>query len=159
MIADSIQNKGLYSHISPELASALNYVTSVKAEGFTEQTVELNGRKLFAMHQSYVTETSEGRQFEAHRRYIDVQYIVEGEEVILAAELSCLESRSVYDEDKDVQWFMPGNSQADASTGNASVIRLKAGQFAVFYPRDAHMPKISNTCAGAVKKVVVKIAV
>ncbi len=160
MIADSIKNKNLYDGILPGLAMALKYVEAMKAAGFSEQTVELDGRQVYAMHQAYVTESAEGRQYEAHRRYIDVQYIVEGEEVIQAAELSCLESRSSYDAEKDVQWFMPGSGKGSGKdSGAINMIHLKAGQFAVFFPQDAHMPKLATRSPGPVKKIVVKVAV
>ena len=167
MIADAIQNKKLYAGISPGLALALDYVETVKADDFTVQTIEVDGRQVYAMNQSYITEPAEGRQYEAHRRYIDVQYIVEGEEVIRAAELSGMESRSAYDAEKDIQWFMPASVEPAAGagavqgtdSGAVSVIHLKAGQFGIFFPRDAHMPKLAAGSPGAVKKVVVKVAV
>jgi len=167
MIADSIQNKKLYASISPGLALALDYVEKVKVADFAVQTIEVDGRQVYAMYQSYLTESAEGRQYEAHRRYIDVQYIVEGEEVIRAAELSDMESRSAYDTEKDIQWFMPGIAKGaagsgagqDTDSGAVNVIHLKAGQFAVFFPRDAHMPKLAAGSPGPVKKVVVKVAV
>ncbi|MFH2113111.1 MAG: YhcH/YjgK/YiaL family protein [Spirochaetota bacterium] len=152
MIADSIRNKTLYAGISPRLALALDYVETQKSAGFTEQTVEMDGRQVYVMYQSYVTESAEGRQYEAHRRYIDVQYIVEGEEVIRAADLADMTEMSGYDAEKDVQWFMP-------EAGKENVMHLKAGQFAVFFPQDAHMPKLTAGSPGAVKKIVVKVAV
>jgi YhcH/YjgK/YiaL family protein len=160
MIADSIRNKALYAGISQGLALALDFVEKQKVAGFTEHTVELDGRQVYAMYQSYVTEFTEGRQYEAHRRYIDVQYIVEGEEVIRTADLAGLTGMSGYDEDKDVQWFMP--EAADTSSGNTeavNIIHLKAGQFGVFFPQDAHMPKLAAGSPCAVKKIVVKVAV
>jgi biofilm protein TabA len=156
MIADSIRNKNLYDCISPGLAQALDYVESIKAEGFSTQTVELDGRQVYAMYQTYVTESAEGRQYEAHRRYIDVQYIVEGEEIIRAADLTGMAQMSDYDGEKDVQWFMPVTGK---SSGAVSVIHLKAGQFGIFFPQDAHMPKLAGDTPGAVKKIVVKVAV
>jgi YhcH/YjgK/YiaL family protein len=160
MIADSICNKDQYSGISPHLAQALDYVEGLKAGDFSEKTVELAGRQVYALHQAYITESAEGRQYEAHRRYIDVQYILEGEEVILAADLTNMASRSEYDEGKDIQWYMPKlGADAGADAGMASTIHLKAGQFAVFFPQDAHMPKLAAGSPGPVKKIVVKVAV
>ncbi len=156
MIADSIRNKDQYACLSPRLARALEYVEAQKAAGFAEKTVELDGRQVYAMYQTYVTESAEGRQYEAHRRYIDVQYILEGEEVIQAADLAGMARMSDYDGEKDVQWFMP---EAGRESSPVSVIHLKAGQFAVFFPQDAHMPKLASVAPGPVKKIVVKVAV
>jgi YhcH/YjgK/YiaL family protein len=156
MIADSIRNKDLYAGISEGLSRAMDYVGTLKAGEFTEKTVELDGRLVYAMHQSYVTDSGEARQYEAHRRYIDVQFILEGEEIILAADLTDMASKSAYDEGKDIQWFMP---EAGTGYGDACSIHLKAGQFAVFFPQDAHMPKLAGSSPGPVKKIVVKVAV
>jgi len=160
MIADSIRNKEQYTGISSRLAHALDYVETLKTADFAVQTIDLEGKQVYAMYQSYTTESAEGRQYEAHRRYIDVQYVLEGEEVIMAADLDDMASRSEYDEEKDIQWFMP-KAVGDAGTGagTASTIHLKAGQFAVFFPQDAHMPKLSGGTPGPVKKIVVKVAV
>ncbi|MDX9957715.1 MAG: YhcH/YjgK/YiaL family protein [Clostridia bacterium] len=160
MIADSIRNKNLYAGISARLAQALDYVEVQKKTGFTGQTVELDGRQVYAMYQSYVTESTEGRQYEAHRRYIDVQYIVEGEEVIRAADFAGMTEMSGYDAENDIQWFMPEAAATIGSqAGAVNTIHLKAGQFAVFFPQDAHMPKLASDSPGAVKKIVVKIAI
>lgn len=160
MIADSIRNKDLYAGISPRLALALDYVEKQTSAGFTEQTVDLDGRQVYAMYQSYVTVSTEGRQYEAHRRYIDVQYIVEGEEVIHAADLAGMTEMSGYDAEKDVQWFIPEAAGTNGGkAGTTNLIHLKAGQFGVFFPQDAHMPKLAAGTPGAVKKIVVKVAV
>lgn len=160
MIADSIRNKNLYTGISPRLALALDYVEKQTSAGFTEHTVELDGRQVYAMYQSYVTESTEGRQYEAHRRYIDVQYIVEGEEVIHAADLADMTEMSGYDGEKDVQWFMPEAAKVNSGKTEAvNSIHLKAGQFGIFFPQDAHMPKLAAGTPGAVKKIVVKVAI
>lgn len=156
MIADSIRNKNQYAGISPRLARALDYVAGLKAEGFAEQTVELDGRQVYAMYQTYVTESGKDRQYEAHRRYIDVQYILEGEEVIRAADLATMARMSDYDGEKDIQWFLP---EAGADSSAVSTIHLKAGQFAIFFPQDAHMPKLAGSTPGPVKKIVVKVNV
>jgi YhcH/YjgK/YiaL family protein len=168
MIADSIRNKEQYSGISSRLAHALDYVETLKTADFAVQTIDLEGKQVYAMYQSYTTESAEGRQYEAHRRYIDVQYVLEGEEVILAADLDDMASRSEYDEGKDIQWFMPKagteagkepGTGVGTGAGTPSTIHLKAGQFAVFFPQDAHMPKLSGRTPGPVKKIVVKVAV
>lgn len=154
MIADSLRNKNLYKGISSELALALDYLQNLHTSDFIVQTIEIDGRRIYAMYQSYTTESAEGRQYEAHRRYIDIQYILEGEEVILAADLAGMTAQSDYNDEKDIQWFMPGTD-----AGSACAIHLRAGQFGVFFPQDAHMPKLAAGSPGQVKKVVVKVAV
>lgn len=156
MIADSIRNKDWYTCLAPRIARALDYVEQLTVEDFAEQTINIEGTQIYAMYQTYVTESGKDRQYEAHRRYIDVQYILEGEEVILAADLAEMTSRSDYDEGKDIQWFLP---KAGSEDGTVNSIHLKAGQFAVFFPQDAHMPKLASGSPEPVKKVVVKIAV
>ena len=90
---------------------------------------------------------SEGRRFEAHRRLIDIQFVLDGTEQIAYADLSALTEVTQYSPEKDVAFY--------AGTASA-VLTLGEGDFAVFTPDDAHMPCIGT---GTVKKIVIKVPV
>ena len=89
---------------------------------------------------------AEGRTFEAHRRYIDIQCVLSGDERIDCADLSHLSPTTAYNEEKDLAMY----------AGVGSSLMLRKGDFAVFFPDDAHLPCIGE---GKVKKVVIKIPV
>ena len=82
MIKDSVANVDLYSSVSRRLSGALSYLKTVSADMFEEETVEIEGQDVYAMHQLYETKSEEGRLYESHVTYIDVQYVLRGSEVI-----------------------------------------------------------------------------
>ena len=150
MIVDTLRHRQLYATMSPGLARALDYLTTVGTAGFAPRTVELDGRSVYAMYQSYDTEPDTGRSYEAHRRYIDVQYILEGTEVIRVTDREGLQVSDAYNQEKDYELL--------ADSPGTDVV-LQAGMFAILFPHDAHMPKLAAGPVAPVKKVVVKVAV
>lgn len=108
------------------------------------------GGGAYALVSTYQTTSPDEKKFEAHRKYIDVQYVVTGEEIVHVADVSTLTIAEEYDETRDVAFF---NDPASHET-----IVLRAGSFAVFYPEDAHRPGMTaGGLPSAVRKVVVKI--
>jgi YhcH/YjgK/YiaL family protein len=100
------------------------------------------------MSQEYNSKLPEQGKWEAHRRYIDLQYITVGTERIGYAHLSRL-AQGDYNLEKD---FL-------ALTGTGDFVTLSAGDFMLLFPEDAHMPGMAVDAPIPVKKVVVKIAV
>lgn len=90
--------------------------------------------------------------FEAHRKYLDIQLLLIGEEIIEYTPVFGLETRDKYDDTRDIEFFNNGNSVI-------TPIKLEHGLFAVFYPQDAHKPQLKFKDCQKVKKVVVKIKV
>lgn len=104
----------------------------------------------FALVSAYQTASPDGKKFEAHRKYIDLQYLMAGEEIVHVADVSRLVVAEEYDDARDVAFF---NDPASYES-----IVLRAGLFAVFYPDDAHRPgMMADGSPSTVKKVVVKI--
>ncbi|MFM8703753.1 MAG: YhcH/YjgK/YiaL family protein [Planctomycetia bacterium] len=125
-------------------------------EGVTPDTAvgrhEIDGDFAYALVQRYETRPAAAMQLEAHRRYIDIQYVVRGREVIHWAPLAALAEVTLpYDDGKDVALFAAG--------GPMVPVRLPAGQFMILFPDDAHAPCCVWDEPGEVVKVVVKVAV
>ncbi len=95
--------------------------------------------------------TKEFGQPEVHRKYIDLQYILEGEEIIYLANIDDCANSSGYDESRDIEFF--------ETSKNSKELVMKKGDWAVFYPDDAHTPQILLNSSSKVKKIVVKIPV
>jgi YhcH/YjgK/YiaL family protein len=104
------------------------------------------------MAQRYETAAKAEPRFEAHRKYIDVQFMVSGTEVIGWAPLSALAVTEAYDAEKDVCFGL-------VKQGLWTSVRLGAGQLAVLYPEDAHAPRLAAGAPSQAVKVVVKVAV
>lgn len=148
MIKDSVENIGLYSGFSERLSQALGYLASVSADGFKEETVEIDGKDVYAMHQVYATEPEEGRLYENHNVYIDVQFVLEGTETIRVTDVSDLKPTTDYMPDTDATLY---------ELGDGTDVKLGSGDFVVLYPQDAHVPKLMTGSPAEVKKIVVKV--
>ena len=113
--------------------------------------IELAGG-MFAIEQVYETKPRAEGFFESHRKYIDLQVLVEGEELMEVIDAGRMTVRQGYDAERDLIIY--------ADSAEASRLRIAAGEAAVFFPVDAHMPTL-RTGAGAarVRKTVVKIPV
>jgi len=112
--------------------------------------VELNDG-VYAMEQAYESKARYDA-FESHRKFIDIQVIVAGEELIEVADIAKLPLTQPFDADRDV--IIYGNYSA------TSVLRLATGDAAVFRPQDGHMPNLRvGHEPTLVRKVVVKVPV
>jgi biofilm protein TabA len=120
------------------------------AEG-TSEKIELSGGS-FAINQSYQAKLRPEGFFEAHRKYIDVQVIVDGFESMEVEDLSRLEVSQEYNAERDFLKL--------ADTSAASVLAMRAGDVAIFFPEDAHMPSLRlDNRPSLVRKTVVKVPV
>ncbi len=119
------------------------------APGVTER-VELAGGA-FALEQVYQPKQRPEGFFESHRKYIDVQVIVAGEELMELEDISRLGVSDAYQPERDLIKY--------TDTAAASVLRMKAGDVAIFFPTDGHMPSLHWRGPGLVRKTVVKVPV
>ncbi|MEK7850901.1 MAG: YhcH/YjgK/YiaL family protein [Deltaproteobacteria bacterium] len=113
---------------------------------------DIDGDRVFALVQRYETIETDAPKFEYHRKYIDIQYIVSGEEVIGWAPADRMKVTEAYDGDKDICFGI-------IPEGEMTPVYLKGGQLAVLYPEDGHAPKLAAGRPSHVFKIVVKVAV
>jgi len=114
--------------------------------------VEIDGNAVFALIQRYETQETDAPKFEYHRKYIDVQYLVSGEEIIGWAPADRMSITVPYDPEKDAAF-------GTVAAGKWTPVYLQQGQAAVFWPEDGHAPKLAAGTPSVVMKIVVKIAV
>jgi biofilm protein TabA len=105
----------------------------------------------FALEQAYMPKPRPEGFFESHRKYIDVQVIVQGEELMEVEDLSRLMVTHAYNPDRDLIKY--------ADTRDASVLKMRAGDVAIFFPEDGHMPSLHWRGPDLVRKTVVKVPV
>ena len=110
---------------------------------------EIAGRNLFAIVQTIEPQPRAECIFEAHRDYIDLQYCISGGELIEWAPLQTLTPKGEFSTDKDYGHYLVPEV--------ATSILMTPGTFGIFFPADAHMPKIKDGINTTTKKVVVKI--
>ena len=148
MIVDALNNSPLYRGLSPRIALAFDYLRDTDLLSTATGTFEIDGRLVYAMVQEYTTLNLAQGAWEAHRQFIDLQYVVSGVERIGYAHVGRLTAGD-YDQARD---FLPLSGEGDFLT-------LGAGDFMLLFPEDAHMPRIAAMDPAHVRKVVIKIAV
>jgi len=149
MIVDKIENIGLYVSVLEGLDKAGEFVNSFYKNPGEPGRYEQDGDKVFANVSSYKTKPREGAQFEAHRKYADLQAVISGTELIGWSPLGSLKEES--------ESFSSGGDIAFYSGGSMLDVVLPAGYFVLLLPEDAHMPCIQADGEGDVTKIVVKI--
>jgi len=148
LVVDSIRNASLYSGLSKGIAAGLKWLSETDLAGLELGRYELCCG-LYAMVQDYETRSQDVSMFEAHRKYIDIQYVVSGRERMGYALLETLHTTKEYSADDD----------AILLSGDGSFLTLGESGFMIFMPQDAHMPGIRDPEASRVRKVVVKVPV
>ena len=150
MIVTDLEHLGKQSPAASLLGKALYFLRRADLCGLSDGEVEIEGRRAYAIVQRYRTALTPSPRFEFHKKYIDIQYIVSGAEVIGWAPAGRMAVTDAYDADKDICF-------GTVRVGEWTPVYLPAGQLAVFYPEDAHAPKMAAGAPGPVIKVVVKL--
>jgi len=153
MIVDTLTNRHLYTSLSPRLAKALAHLAETDFSQLEVGNYPIEGKDIFVIINDYETKPKETEPFEVHRQYIDVQYVVSGEEEFGYLPLANQTPSKPYFDKHDYAEFDFQSNQDDAA-----FIPLKAGMVALFFPGDIHMPGTSAT-PQKVRKVVIKVRI
>lgn len=150
MIADTLKNRGQYSALSPRIKAGFDYLAKTDFSKIEAGKYAVDGDNLFALVQAYDSIPKEQGKWECHKNYIDIQYIVEGVEQIGFANVDAMKITTEYNPEKDIAFL----------SGEGDFVTLPKGSYGVFFPQDAHMPKIAvGNKPAPVKKVVLKIKI
>jgi len=150
MISDVINNRHLYAAISPRIKAALDFLAKTDFSAMEPGRIEIDGDNLFVLVQKYDSLPKEQGKWECHRKYIDIQFIAEGIEQIGFTNIDNMKVTTEYNAEKDVAFL----------SGKGDYVTLVKGSYGIFFPQDAHQPKVApDNTPGKVKKVVIKIKV
>lgn len=150
MICGNIKNSKNYSCINKNFEKAFEFL---KSNDFTKVEVgkyEIQGEEIFALVQEYITENKEEKKWESHEKYIDIQLIVEGHEIMGYVPVEGLEIKEDLRPESDMIFYK--------KTIEGSNIKFTSGDYAIFFPEDGHKPGCAFGECSKVKKVVVKVA-
>jgi biofilm protein TabA len=150
MIVTDLKNIDRQCPMTNGMLKAFDFLRLRGIHELPDGTVEIDGDRVFAIVQRYETAKTEVPRFECHRKYIDVQYLVSGEEVIGWTPAERITITEAYDGDKDICF--------GEAAGGWTPVRLQAGQLAVLYPEDGHAPRLAAGAPSSVMKIVVKVA-
>lgn len=153
MIMDTLQRAPRCIQWLPQTAAAFDFLRQHVGGDLTAGRHEIDGDRMFAMVSRYETRDPAIFHPEAHRRYLDVQYLVSGRETIYWSPLDEVgEPTQDYDDVKDIIFYRRND--------RGRPIELSGGHFAVFLPEDAHQPGCHvGGAATEVHKIVVKVRV
>ena len=147
MIIDRIENAALYYPLHPKFKQAFDYIAQINIHTLPAGRHEIDN-SMYVLVQEYTTKTKEEGKWEAHRRYIDLQYVVQGAEGMGYTNIHHLR-QGEYIPEKD---FLP-------LFGEGEQIALRSGYFVLLFPKDAHMPSMALGESKPARKIVIKIAV
>ncbi|HJT35435.1 MAG TPA: YhcH/YjgK/YiaL family protein [Pirellulales bacterium] len=148
MILDLVSNASRCTSLHPGFAAAFDWFARIEPGRLDLGRHVVDGQRLFAL---VARDPGKGRQearLESHRRFIDIQITLAGQEEIGHRPLSECRSPEIP--------FLPDNDVAFYAERPDSWLALPPGRFAIFFPDDAHAPLAGS---GELHKVVVKVAV
>jgi YhcH/YjgK/YiaL family protein len=144
-----LENGGFFSQ---RMARALQFLRAGGLESLEAGSiVHIEGDAVFAQVQAYITVAEDRARYETHDRYYDLHFMVEGREYFYYTDRRGLLPAAGYDREKDSTFYdgpLPGKR-----------LLLTPGALVIVSPSEAHKPRVEVEGPGAVKKIVIKVAV
>ena len=147
MIIDFLDNADRYICLNENFKTVFDYLKNNNLKDMECGSYQINGKDLYFNLQE--GETKQTQKLEAHKKYIDIQVVINGEEYMGYTNINNTTVSEEYSEEKDVMFL------------NGSVDKVKADEktFVIFYPEDAHMPSLNVKEDKLVKKAIFKILI
>lgn len=149
MVYDKIDNLETYKGLSEDIYEGLKFLKLAQPD--IENGVHIINSKVKAIVSEYETKSVNENGYEAHRKFIDIQYLLKEKEKNCCLPIEKLKETKPYKEEIDAAFYT-----ADIPTQE---LMLGDGFFAIYWPQDGHMPCLSIDKTEIVKKVVVKVEI
>lgn len=153
MIFSALSQSGRYTELHPLFQHAFDYIRDTDLYHMAPGRYPIMGDEMIVIVEHVQAKSREMAKLEAHRRYIDIQLVLEGDEMMGWKPLAdCLNPLADHSMEKDIRFFH------DAP---ASYVPVPADHFCIFFPEDAHAPLVApnDQPGGAIRKVIFKVAV
>lgn len=147
MIIDTIENAQNYISLNKNFKTVFDYLKTHDLLKMECGSYDLDEKNLFFNLQE--GETKPTQKLEAHKKYIDIQIVIRGEEYMGYTNIKDTTVTEEYNEEKDVVFL----------NGEVDKVKATNKHFVVFYPQDAHMPSLSVKEPQIVKKAIFKILI
>jgi YhcH/YjgK/YiaL family protein len=146
MILGTLKNIPAFLQLDPRFQKAFDFILANDLTGMETGKIALDGDKLFITIAELEGKAPETAKIEAHHKYIDIQVVLQGQEIMGWNALeNCTQEIAPYDPDKDIVFY---------TNAPSTYVTVQPGEFVVFYPEDGHAPAIGT---GAIKKAIVKV--
>ena len=147
MVYDNLQNIEIYKGLSADINEGLLSIKNADP-AIAKGVYPINSR-VKAIVSEYETKSVNEYGYEAHKKFIDIQCVLMGQEKVCCLPIEGLKETVTYVEGKDAAFYDTNSQAKEMLIGN--------GYFAIFYPQDGHMPQLCIDKPQMVKKVVVKV--
>jgi YhcH/YjgK/YiaL family protein len=149
MIVDKLEHAPQYKNLGERIAKGLEYIQNTDFSAMEAGKYPIQDEDLFAVINEYETKDAKDCVLEAHKKYIDIQYMLTGSELIGTTLLNNQIPSQAYNEKDDYVLFKE----------ESSPVTMNPGMFAIFFPQDLHMPGVKIQGPLKVKKVIVKVRI
>lgn len=136
-----------YSFLEEAIKQCFSYAEQHDLEQYENKTYELSGKQLFVNIVEYETTSVENRFWEAHKKYLDLHFMLRGKEQIDLNFIQNMKQLEFVEQDD----FLPLEGEAN------SHIILQKGDFLLCYPQDGHRTAIMVENPIKIKKAIFKI--
>lgn len=140
MILDKIENIKRYSF--------LEKIDRFNIDHYKKGKIEIDGDVFFGIGLEYETKNQAECLWEAHKRYLDVHLILEGEEKVQVSNIETMNINQKYDQTNDYTLF-DGDEEQE--------MILKKGMFLALYPNEVHKTAVITNKISNIKKIVFKL--
>ena len=148
MILDVLENLHCYLSLNKRFAKAFDFLMRPDLKELPEDRYKIDGERVYAIVDKGPGRNRKDAMLETHEKYIDIQLVLAGtDEMGWKPKASCVQPSGNYSQKKDLQFFL---DEPDAWLTTLPRV------FTIFFPDDAHMPRISS---GQLHKVIAKVAV
>jgi biofilm protein TabA len=151
MILDRIDNTRSHIGLHAGFARAFEILADNTLSQKEDGKYAVDGEKIYYTIQRYTTKPLNEGKLEAHRKYIDIQFLLAGVELLGYAPLKGLTAAQEYNSQKDIAFF---NTPKEITK-----VKLEPGLFCILFPDDAHLPCRQLAGPTDVRKVVIKIKI
>ena len=148
MILDTLDNYHLYQSINELIAKGFEFLHNTDLDAIPSGKHDIDGDTIFALVQEYQTKPLAECKLESHKKYIDIQYVIRGEE-FMGITFKNNQKILEVNEDKDYTFY----------EGTTSLVRVSKGMFTIFFPDDLHQTCVQTESVSEVKKVVIKVLI
>ena len=149
MILDHIDSALLYGGLGERIAAGLALLTDDRVRHAAPGKYEVQGCDLYFVVMDYHTKPLTEAKPEVHHKYMDIQCVLDGTEHIGYSPLNGLILDTPYNSENDCAFYKASTSQ--------TLLKLKEGLFAIFWPNEPHSPCICIDTPKPVRKVVIKV--
>ncbi len=148
MILGSLNYSERIERLHPRFKEVFDYIKQNDLLNAPLEPIVLDEDRLFINNVLVEGKEQKSQPMEAHKRYIDIHILLEGEERVGWADIDKLgEPSKAYDEPDDYMLY-----EQEAT----SYVDLKVGEFVIVYPEDAHAPIIGKR---QIRKLIVKVLI